>query len=96
MAMLEGDMYCDFQRDMDIADRIAYRTWRISTFRDNHKKGDRVMAHVTYISSKMCIAWCEGIAATIENYKGKGLIVGRDYEVSVSFNTKGQVEFKMV
>ena len=63
---------------------------------EHHPAGDLVKAHISFISPKKCIAWCEGVVAIINSYKGRNLEVGEDYYVMVTYNDKDQLEFKMV
>lgn len=94
-ALLEGDLYSDFQRDLYDENKITYKKWRIDEFKRNHQIGDLIKAHVTYIGG-YCIAWSEGIAASIVNFKGKGIEVGKDYNAMVAYNEKEQIVFKLV
>ena len=93
-ALLENELYTDFHRDLYNKDRIAYKTWRIDEFKKKHPEGDVVIAHVTYIG-RICIAWSEGVVATIENHKSYGVKIGKDYKVIVSYNEKKQVVFNL-
>lgn len=93
-SLLEDEIYCDFQGDYEKDDRISYNYWRKKIFRQNHPSGDVVKAHVTYIDN-MCIAWSEGVVTTIEDFRGKGIKVGKDYDVTVSYGEKGKVLFKL-
>lgn len=94
-ALLEGEMYCDFQRDLFDENKISYKKWRVEEFKKNHPIGDLVKAHVSHIG-KICIAWCEGAAGAIVNFKGKGVEIGKDYNVMVAYNEKEQLIFKMI
>ena len=95
LALLEGELYSNFQRDLYDESRITYKKWLIDNFKKNHPIGDLIKAHVTHVG-KYCIGWSEGIAASIENFKGKGLEVGNDYYAMVACNEKGQVIFKLI
>ena len=95
MALLEGDLYCDFHRDIYDENKISYKKWRLDVFKEKHPIGDAVQAHIVS-KDKLCIAWSEGVVGTISNYKGKSIEVGKDYTVMVSYNEKDQVEFKLI
>lgn len=95
MSLLEGDLYCDFQGNADDEDKITYNYRRKNMFRENHPSGDVVRAHVTFID-RICIAWSEGVAAPIDDFRGKGIKVGDDYDVTVSYGEKGKVSFKLL
>jgi hypothetical protein len=74
----------------------VYKYRQQSFFKEHHPAGDLVKAHVSFISYKKCIAWCEGVVAIINNFNGKNLEVGEDYYVMVTYNEKDLLEFKMV
>ena len=94
-ALLEGDLYCDFQRDWYDEDKISYKIGRVKAFKARHAQGDIVKARVSNIG-KFCIAWCEGVAANINNYKGHKIEIGKEYDVMVTYNDKEQVVFNLV
>ena len=95
LALLEGELYCDFQRDLYDENRISYKKWRVDAFKKNHPIGDMVKAYVSHIG-KNCIAWSEGAIGTIANFKGKGVEIGKDYNVMVTYNEQEQVIFKLI
>ena len=95
-ALREDDMYCEFQADRNNDNILAYKYRQQSFFKKHHPAGDLVKAHVSFISYKKCIAWCEGVVAIINNFNGKNLEVGEDYYVMVTYNEKDLLEFKMV
>lgn len=95
-ALREDDMYCEFMTDRYDDNILIYKYKQQSFFKEHHPAGDLVKVHISFISPKKCIAWCEGVVAIINNYKGKNLEVGEDYYVMVTYNEKDQLEFKMV
>ena len=94
-SLLEGELYCDFQGDKEKEDRISYNFWRKKMFKQNHPSGDVVKAHVTFIDRR-CIAWSEGVAAYIYDFRGKGIKLGNDYDVTVLYDEKGNIVFKLL
>ena len=94
-SLLEGDLYCDFQGDYNDEDYITYNMWRISAFRKKHKKGDVVKARVSYVGN-FCIAWSEGIAAKIENFREKKITKGSEYDVEVIYDENERIAFSIV
>jgi hypothetical protein len=95
-ALHEDDLYCEFQADRNDDSILAYKYRQQSFFKEHHPAGDLVKAHVSFMSPQRCIAWCEGVVAIINNFKGKNLEMGEDYYVMVTYNDKEQLEYKLV